>query len=92
MQKYINRIRALIEPNNISCHTNTMMSKYFELGERVNGCVIHCLDTVDLLFQLLNTIENILNKPGIVGHTCNSSYMGGRDQEDCNSMPVWAKS
>jgi hypothetical protein len=26
-----------------------------------------------------------------VAHTCNPSYLGGWDQEDCGSRPVWAK-
>jgi hypothetical protein len=24
-----------------------------------------------------------------VAHTCNLSYSGGRDQEDCGSKPTW---
>jgi hypothetical protein len=28
----------------------------------------------------------------LVAHTCNSSYSGGRDQEDCGSKPARAKS
>jgi hypothetical protein len=31
-------------------------------------------------------------KPGMVAHTCNTSYCGGRDQEDQGSRPDWAKS
>jgi hypothetical protein len=27
-----------------------------------------------------------------VSHDCNRSYSGGRDQEDCSSMPTWANS
>jgi hypothetical protein len=27
-----------------------------------------------------------------VAHTCNSSYSGGRDQEDLSSKPAWANS
>jgi hypothetical protein len=27
-----------------------------------------------------------------VAHTCNPSYSGGRDQEDCGSKPAWANS
>jgi hypothetical protein len=27
-----------------------------------------------------------------VAHTCNSSYSGGKDQEDCGLKPAWAKS
>jgi hypothetical protein len=27
-----------------------------------------------------------------VAHTCNPSYSGGRDQEDCALKPVWANS
>jgi hypothetical protein len=27
-----------------------------------------------------------------VTHSCNPSYSGGRDQEDCNSKPAWANS
>jgi hypothetical protein len=27
-----------------------------------------------------------------VAHTCNPSYLGGRDQEDQGSKPVWANS
>jgi hypothetical protein len=27
-------------------------------------------------------------QPGPVAHTCNPSYSGGRDQEDCGSKPV----
>jgi hypothetical protein len=25
----------------------------------------------------------------MVGHVCNPSYSGGRDQEDCGSKPAW---
>jgi hypothetical protein len=34
------------------------------------------------------------HKPGraLVTHTCNSSYSGGRDQEDLGSEPAWANS
>jgi hypothetical protein len=28
----------------------------------------------------------------LVAHTCNPSYLGGRDQEDRGSRPAWAKS
>jgi hypothetical protein len=28
----------------------------------------------------------------LVAHTCNPSYAGGRDQEDCSSKPVRANS
>jgi hypothetical protein len=28
----------------------------------------------------------------LVAHTCNSSYSGGRDQEDHGSRPAWANS
>jgi hypothetical protein len=34
------------------------------------------------------------NKKGdwvLLAHTCNPSYSGGRDQEDCSSRPAWAK-
>jgi hypothetical protein len=31
-------------------------------------------------------------KPGAVAHTCNSSYSGGRDQEDGCSKSAWANS
>jgi hypothetical protein len=31
-------------------------------------------------------------KPGTMGHTCNPSYSGGRDQEDHSSEPAWANS
>jgi hypothetical protein len=27
-----------------------------------------------------------------VAHTCNPSYSGGRDQEDCSLKPAWANS
>jgi hypothetical protein len=27
-----------------------------------------------------------------VAHTCNPSYSGGRDKEDCGSKPAWANS
>jgi hypothetical protein len=27
-----------------------------------------------------------------VAHACNLSYSGGRDQEDCGSMPAWVNS
>jgi hypothetical protein len=27
-----------------------------------------------------------------VAHTCNPSYSGGRDQEDCGLKPTWANS
>jgi hypothetical protein len=27
-----------------------------------------------------------------VAHTCNPSYSGGRDQEDCGLKPAWANS
>jgi hypothetical protein len=30
--------------------------------------------------------------PATMAHTCNPSYSGGRDQEDCGSKPAWAKS
>jgi hypothetical protein len=26
----------------------------------------------------------------LVTHTCNPSYSGNRDQEDCSSKPAWA--
>jgi hypothetical protein len=29
---------------------------------------------------------------GLVIHTCNPSYLGGRDWEDCGLRPAWAKS
>jgi hypothetical protein len=28
----------------------------------------------------------------LVVHTCNPSYSGGRDQEDCNLKPAWVNS
>jgi hypothetical protein len=28
---------------------------------------------------------------GMVAHTCNPNYIGGRDWEDENSKPAWAK-
>jgi hypothetical protein len=34
--------------------------------------------------------SNQSKKPGTVAHTCNPSYSGGRDQEDCSSKPAWA--
>jgi hypothetical protein len=30
-------------------------------------------------------------RPGVVIHICNLSYSGGRDQEDNDSKPAWAK-
>jgi hypothetical protein len=27
-----------------------------------------------------------------MAHTCNRSYSGGRDQEDCNLRPAWVNS
>jgi hypothetical protein len=32
------------------------------------------------------------NRLGTVAHTCNFSYLGGKDQEDCGSNPAWTKS
>jgi hypothetical protein len=29
------------------------------------------------------------NLPGASGHTCNPSYLGGRDQKDYSSKPTW---
>jgi hypothetical protein len=29
---------------------------------------------------------------GVVVHTCNPSYLGGRGWEDLSSRPAWAKS
>jgi hypothetical protein len=36
--------------------------------------------------------KNILFKSDTVAHTCNLSYLGGRNQEDHSSRPVWANS
>jgi hypothetical protein len=30
--------------------------------------------------------------PGVAAHTCNPSYLGGRDREDRGSRPTWASS
>jgi hypothetical protein len=34
----------------------------------------------------------VSSSPGTVAHTCNSSYLGGRDQEDHGTRPAWANS
>jgi hypothetical protein len=40
-------------------------------------------------FAFLNyCVKNHLFEPGAVAHTCNPSYPGGRDQEDCGSKPA----
>jgi hypothetical protein len=39
---------------------------------------------------LLNSRVKLLLQLG--AHSCNPSYSGGRDQEDCSSKPVWANS
>jgi hypothetical protein len=36
--------------------------------------------------------EKRSNKPGLVAHTCNPSYSGGRDQEDRGSYPACGNS
>jgi hypothetical protein len=40
---------------------------------------------------LLQTISKS-EKLGMMAYTCNLSYLGGRDQEDCSSKPAQAKS
>jgi hypothetical protein len=41
-------------------------------------------------------MQKVCNKttlePGASAHTCNPSYSGGRDQEDCSSKPAQANS
>jgi hypothetical protein len=37
------------------------------------------------------SVQNGKNSPGMMTHTCNSSYLRGRDQEDANLRPAWAK-
>jgi hypothetical protein len=36
--------------------------------------------------------DNLSQSQAPVAHTCNPSYSGGRDQEDCSSKPPQAKS
>jgi hypothetical protein len=38
-----------------------------------------------------NMPQKQYRKPGVVAHTCNPSYLGGRDQEDCGLRPAQAK-
>jgi hypothetical protein len=33
----------------------------------------------------------VISWQGVVAQTCNPSYLGVRDQEDCNFMVAWAK-
>jgi hypothetical protein len=35
-------------------------------------------------------VQNTQQGQVLVAHTCNPSYSGGRDQEDCGSKPPWA--
>jgi hypothetical protein len=37
-------------------------------------------------------LEKMFLKPYVLTHTCNPSYLGGGNQEDCSLRPVWAKS
>jgi hypothetical protein len=48
--------------------------------------------TCILLRKKLLNGEEIGRYQALVAHTCNPSYLGGRDQEDCGLKPVWANS
>jgi hypothetical protein len=59
------------------------------------------LEFLDELFKLaiLNTFKELKemskesqDQTGLVAHTCNSSYSGDKDQEDCDSRSDLAKS
>jgi hypothetical protein len=45
-----------------------------------------------LSFPFLNCGKIQMAYTGTVAHTCNSSYLGGRDREDHGSRPTQAKS
>jgi hypothetical protein len=37
-------------------------------------------------------LKKMINGLSVRTHTCNPSYLGGRDQDDHSSSPDWAKS
>jgi hypothetical protein len=44
----------------------------------------HCMFSLICRVQTLNKLDAIV-------HTCNPSYLGGRDLEDLDCRPAWAK-
>jgi hypothetical protein len=61
-----------------------------------NFSKIKTISYKSLYFLISGTIVNILSKfiisVGDIVHTCNSSYSGGRDGEDCSLRPALEKS
>jgi hypothetical protein len=61
-----------------------------------NFSKIKTISYKSLYFLKSGTIVNILSKfiisVGDIVHTCNSSYSGGRDGEDCSLRPALEKS
>jgi hypothetical protein len=55
-----------------------------------SGCKRTCLANVRP--QCCQKKKKLKNNQMLVAHTCNPSYSGGRDQEDCDSKPAWANS
>jgi hypothetical protein len=65
---------------------------YF-FGSEVNLAYLHCkiLSFVLGLCQILIIFLLIKDKLSAMVHTCNPSYLGGRDWKECGSSPVWVK-